>query len=267
MNVSTVEQSAIIQKTLSTDGASGASSVIQMRIDKHIEAIFAEASSENFLKMKSSASQAIAHGFTSCANLRYVGLLEDCQDSPLRSHYAEHYPQCCFLTWKTLRLILRGMRLWLELPQHYVGAIPPEQLPWLDVFSMRSEDVPIATELAELVSDDKIEIERLKILFDSSPFRPGAYRVDFSLFSTIRSFADQFQNSWFVVAPPDAFNSSEDFISRVRKMIRSAEAKVTIPSDDPLVIRFVKGGCLVVAAWGEEAATINAVVRKIENPV
>jgi hypothetical protein len=31
--------------------------------------------------------------------------------------------------------------------------------------------------------------------------------------------------------------------------------------DDPLVIKMCRGGCLVVAAWGDEAAYLNKAIR------
>ena len=67
-------------------------------------------------------------------------------------------------------------------------------------------------------------------------------------YANINAALKQFAESWFVVAPPEDFNSTEDFFTRFQKMSKEAVQRMTTPPDDPLVIRFVRGGRLVVAA-------------------
>ncbi len=281
MNAHTATPSAIIPKISATDSVDFAPSTTPKRIDAYIARLFNEARSENFSLMKSTAQAAVAHGFTSCANLRYAEFLEAYRSTPLQAYYEEHYPQCCFLPWKALRSLLDAMRLWCDLPAHYVGAIPPEQLPWLDLFSLRSEDEVSAVELADLVGLDENSIMR-GILHDilsrnpndfprsfelpaSPPWERQRYQLRDEQRQQLNRFATQFRESFFVVAPPEAFNVTSDFCQRFRTFMDAVQ-RPTTPPDDPLVVRFVKGGCLVVAAWGEEAATLNQLVSEVTNP-
>lgn len=276
MNVSTATQNLGTLTMQPTATASGADSLTPKRIDAVIKSLFDKASSGDFLNVKSSAEQARRHGFTSCANSRLSDFLAEFQDTPLRTHYATAYPQCVFLTHAGLRGLMRSLNLWCDLPNHYVGAIPPEQLPWLDVFSLESSDAARMVEigkLCELSQMAEMYLENLDFKDDPFSFGPRSYddyrRVqhimayDRNLQTRFHSMAKEFQNSFFVVAPPEAFNSTEDFFTRFQKAAADASLRSTIAPDDPLVIRFVKGGCLVVAAWGEEAALLNAAAREV----
>ncbi len=260
------------------------------RIDGYIAKLFKEAKSDNYLAMKSSADAAAVHGFVNCANTRYVDFLKEYNDTPVRAYYEEHYPQCTFLPWKSFRSLLDAMQLWLDLPRHYVGAIPPEQLPWLDMFSMNPEDMVSASEIINIVDVELSHIARLTLQsFDEYAFckKHGLHEIhhlhdlyrmddvgsdarrDREIIDTLRDklkpFIEQFQQSFFVVAPQQAFNVTMDFRKRLEELLIE-EHRPTIPPDDPLVVRFVQHGCLVVAAWGDEAATLNQLVNDITKP-
>lgn len=276
MNATTATQNHGPKETPLTATADGATSTTPQRIDSVIKQLFDRASSGDFSALKSSAIQARQHGFTSCANLRLSGFLEEFRATPLREHYATEYPQCVFLTHAGLRGLMKALNLWCDLPQHYVGAIPPEQLPWLDVFSLDTGDAVPMQEIGELCDLSDFALGLVDYCSTDERGRSGFGRsmrytrgVEYfraskpADYANINAALKQFAESWFVVAPPEAFNSTEDFFTRFQKMSKEAVQRMTTPPDDPLVIRFVRGGCLVVAAWGEEAAIINAAAREV----
>lgn len=274
MNATTAEPSATTPKTSNTDGANGANSLTNPRIDATIRRLLGQANSGDFSALKSSANAAQKHGFTNSANSRLVDFLEEFRPSPLRSHYEEKYPACCFLTFEGLRGLMRSLSLWCDLPENYTGAIPPEQLPWLDLFSLDAADTVPRRDILKMC-DVPPELERVvdacladdywSTIFDESPVQltPWDRGMRARYRERIMAATRKFRSSYMVVAPPEAFNTTEDFFERFRKLVAEASRVPKITPDDPLVIRFVKGGALVVAAWGEEAAFLNAAAREM----
>lgn len=290
MNALIAPQYPTIPTTVSTATAAGATSAIPLRIDTFIKSKLEEAHSGNFSGLKSSAEAARSHGFTASANSRYVDFLEAMSAAPDQvSYYAEKYPACFFLPWKALNATLTALNLWCDLPKHYTGAIPAGQLPYLDIFSLDSNDTVTHVEMLQIINNGGLNVTFWRELLNqaanstirtSSPhdqdwlFRSSITREEIGakeLFKSIQSekrkvlieAVKDFQNSWFVIAPPDAFNVSEDWRSRTRKLLIESEPKKQPPPNDPLVVRFVHNGCLVVAAWGEEASELNSLVSNI----
>jgi len=70
------------------------------------------------------------------------------------------------------------------------------------------------------------------------------------------------QNQMFILAPNAAFDVKDDFIERCKKDGTSATQILPVPHD-PLVVKFVQGGALVVASWGDEAAHLNEICRDL----
>lgn len=283
MNALTAQPSPITTTTLPTVTAAGVASPTQICIDAFIKAKLKEAKSDAFSGLKSSAEAALSHGFTACANSRYADFLEvmsAAQDQV--SYYAEKYPACYFLPWTALNATMKALNLWCDLPKHYTGAIPPGQLPYLDIFSLDSKDAVEPVEMLKLINDGSLNEDmwqQFLAVVDgiprhlSNPFQieenwPLIRLHDFSklppaIMQAIKNAVNEFQNSWFVIAPPAAFNVSEDWRSRARRALAEATPKKEPPPNDPLVVRFVRHGCLVVSAWGDEAAELNAVVNSI----
>lgn len=263
----------------STVTADGAISPTPLRIDEFIKAHLQEARLDGFSGLKSSAEAARSHGFTACANSRYADFLEAmsaAQDQV--TYYAEKYPACFFLPWSALNATLKALNLWCDLPKHYTGAIPPGQLPYLDIFSLDPNDAVPPVQMLEILDGglrkDVWESLIRSAEWDLDPYASSPPEVLYlfhklagpqktALRTALRTACADFQSSWFVIAPPAAFNVAEDWRSRTRKLLTQASAKKEPPPDDPLVVRFVRNGCLVVAAWGEEAAELNATVNSI----
>lgn len=309
----------------STATAAGATSSTDMRIDSYIAARFKEANSADFSTLKSSAEALRRHGFTSSANSRYAAFLEAFRSAPdLAASYAERYPSCCFLPWPALHSLMDTLQLWCDLPEHYTGAIPPEQLPWLDLFALDSADsVPVGQicDLARIQDPKRRENLLLALMaytvsqnrrqINSAGYHPSQGPQEYESITTIdptpyfgndltqrqvlaldqkfQSYVEaenhharfaqpalwreqaavlhqavqSFHASFFVIAPPEAFRTTKDFPTRVRELSDRIETAPKIPPNDPLVVRFVRGGALVVAAWGDEAAELNALVSSL----
>lgn len=288
MNAPTAPHAPTIPTTASTATAAGATSATPLRIDTFIKSKLTEARSDSYFGLRSLAETARSHGFTACANSRYADFLAAMSAAPDQvSYYAEKYPACFFLPWTALNATLTALNLSCDLPKHYTGAIPPGQLPYLDIFLLDPADTVRQSEMLHLINDGSLNLNFWRgILNGGDSFSPSRYdplehedeyhsiREGLAARDIFRSFRpDQrqalhdavadFRSSWFVVAPPAAFNVTEDWRARTRRLLASATPKKEPPPDDPLVIRFVRHGCLVVAAWGEEAAKLNATVASL----
>lgn len=285
MNAPTVRPAPTIPTTVSTATAAGAISPTPLRIDSFIKSKLKEAQSANFSGLKSSAEAARSHGFTACANSRYADFLEAMSSAPAQvSYYAEKYPACFFLPWTALNATLTALNLWCDLPKHYTGAIPPGQLPYLDIFSLDPSDTVQARELLHLINDGSLREDLWRGLLTpthiySPRHRDIHFADDWQYFQPRPAFGfeqlppatrqaldralNEFQSSWFVIAPPTAFNVTEDWRARTRRLLIDATPKKEPPPNDPLVVRFIQYGCLVVSAWGDEAAELNATVNSI----
>lgn len=285
MNAPTAPHAPTVPTTASTATAAGATSATPLRIDTFIKSKLTEARSDSYSGLRSSAETARSHGFTACANSRYADFLaamSAAQDQV--SYYAAKYPACFFLPWTALNATITALNLSCDLPKHYTGAIPPGQLPYLDIFSLDPADTVRHSELLQLINDGSLNLPFWRGILNGGhsfsnrlddPFeREDSIREGLAARDIFRSFRlDQrqalqnavadFQTSWFVVAPPAAFNVAEDWRARTRRLLTTATPKREPPPDDPLVIRFVHHGCLVVAAWGEEAAELNATVASL----
>lgn len=279
--VPTAQQSPITRKTANTDIAPTATYGTPQRIDEFIKRKLAEAESAAGSGISDSADRAVRLGFVNCANSRYSEFLAAFRSSShLTETYRERYPSSLFLPWAALHAVIKALDLWLELPEHYMGAVPPEQLPWLEIFELDPNDTVAAEDLDGLLPGLNAEHSRLLQLaicrvfhdFDTMYRRAEAWSSSSEIQRAItqserlsRSVRDLWRsarNSFFVVAPKEAFSTTEDFLSRLRRLATEAVTETTIAPDDPLVIRFCRGGCLVVAAWGDEAAELNRLTRE-----
>jgi hypothetical protein len=164
-------------------------------------------------------------------------------------------------------------------PEFYAGAIPDEQIPWLEIFEFNPADAPVLKDLLQMMEypEDHRAMRILGDLWHSLEGRnhevrdlEAAYQYSsVSQYNTLRGevrvisdYMKQFRDSLFVMAPKEAFNSTADFIERFKKAVEAATTPTVAPND-PLVVRVVRGGVLVIAAWGDEAAVLNQVTRDL----
>lgn len=265
------------------------SATIESFIQRHLSASRAEA----FTSQKEAADNAKRHGFTACANVRYTDAMSAFKARPeLRTVYEECYPASIFLPWEAFHFIRKGMKLNCDLPRFYAGAVPPEQLPWMDAFEFREEHNPKADDFIRLMEARSDMESRIKSAISGSVEKPS--RREFEAVTRAKSEADimafyqmemsrvmgisgiirdnplddvikfafkQMSSGFFVMAPMEAFTTQSDFIDRTIKGI-TAIMRTTVAPNDPLVIRFCKGGCLTVCAWGDEGEEINRLARE-----
>jgi hypothetical protein len=241
--------------TLSTLIADGAISPAVHRIDKLLKSFSEEASSEAYSTARRSADAAARLGFKSSANLRYAAFLEDFRvPEDLAEHYQENYPSCFFLTWRGFHALRRTLDLWCELPEHYAGAVPDAQLPWMDLFELYEGDRPGLEDDAALL---QIPPEQLRRVRAHSTYN----------YSILGEYQHVFCSSFFVLAPKEAFRTAAgkmDWIARYRSAQEKVSTDATTPPEDPLIIRFCQGGALVVAAWGDEAVELNKITQALK---
>lgn len=277
MSAPTAKPEATIPKTSATDTATLVVSTTALRIDEFIKSQFAKSKEESFSGIKSSADRLGRLGFKSSANSRYADFLEAFRSTPrLSASYAERYPNCCFLPWKAFHAVLKTLDVWCDLPEFYAGAVPEEQIPWMEIFELDPSDGPRFEDFCGLLEVDMRGDDSRRVafmqhawtgdatleavyagwrLFDTTHFQ--------AQFRTMNHFLQPIRSSFFVVAPKEAFTTTKDYITRLREMVTAA-LEPTVAPNDPLVIRFVNGGALVVAAWGDEAAELNAITRDLK---
>lgn len=276
-----------IDTTRASDSAGAATSVTQTTIAGFIERHSGIADSSAFSGIKSTAEAAKRLGFTSSADSRLLEFLEDFRATPHQeTHFGEHYPQCFFLPWAGLHRVLETLELWCDLPEYYAGAIPPEQITWLEIFERRFEDRPMPLDFVDMVwprhkwvsgHRDRYEAVLMIARPDEFGLRSSdcfvspnhireAERMAYELRHSLTGVVREFNSPFFVVAPKEAFTTlgaGKDWIGRTQTLMKVVPRPVQAPND-PLVISPTQGGCLVVAAWGEEGAEINALARELK---
>ncbi len=275
MNAHTAPQSLIIPTISATASAGTASSTTPTRIDSFIKEKLKAAAADDFSGLSDSSNRAAQLGFKNAANVRYAGFLEAFRNSPaLSARYAEIYPSCLFLPWRALHATIEALDLWVDLPEFYMGAIPGEQLPWLEAFEIvdQLEDRPGYNDISHAIQQDLRAQHSLACIVEYGIY--GSQEPMQRLTDPLPSFQraakllapywEAMRSSFFVVAPKEAFSTTEDWLARLKRLSDRVETELTTPPDDPLVIRFVRGGALVVAAWGDEAAVINQTVRSLK---
>lgn len=280
MNAPIAKPEVTTPRTFDTATATPAVSTTALRIDDFIKAQFSKSKEESFSGVKSSADRLARLGFKSSANSRYADFLEAFRSTPLLSaSYAERYPNCCFLPWKAFHAVRRSLDVWCDLPEFYAGAVPEEQIPWMEIFELDPADLPQFSDFQGILEIDPNDGDRRREEFMRSAWGQESlsfpeisveHRLLFSQaeyqFSRDAGFLQNhlrpMRESFFVVAPKEAFTTRKDYITRLREMV-TASIEPTVAPNDPLVIRFVRGGALVIAAWGDEAAELNQITRDL----
>ncbi len=251
-----------------------------MRIDAFIERQLRLAAEAEGSGIDDLSNRLVRLGFAGAANVRYSSFLAAFRSSPhLTERYRESYPNSVFLPWDALHVVIRTLDLWIDLPKFYRGAVPPEQVPWMEIFDLNPADrlqprdivglLP-GLEFAKARQIEEILSEPMSIRYGSELMTDESRLLAVSQRShsaraarIIRSYWKEAHENFFVVAPEAAFESASDWLTRLKNLVEDAVTGPTIPPDDPLVIRFCHGGCLVVAAWGEEAAALNELTRSL----
>jgi hypothetical protein len=281
MNAPIAQPDPSTRKTSAIDTVTTASSTTPQRIDDFIKRKLSEANSADGSGIIDSSNRAAQFGFVNAANVRYSRFLEAFRSSPqLTEMYREKYPNSLFLPWKALHAVLKSLELSLDLPEFYRGAVPSEQLPWMEIFELDPADATRHWEVHEIMpqvsNDARRRLEMvIKQFHDFDPnmvrsWGMGAHASQTEIVqmgrmaAPAKAYWDELQTSFFVVAPPAAFSTVDDWLKRFSELARRAHEQMTNPPPDPLVIRFCHGGALVVAAWGNEAAALNEITKELK---
>ncbi len=229
-----------------------------MRIDSFIASKFAEVASERGSGIIHSGARARELGFGSSANSQYADFLAAFQVAPhLRHRYGSTYPDCVFLPWSAFHAVRKSLKLWCDLPRFYVGGIPDSQLDYMERFALERDGDEAGyidlVDLLEIKGDEpRRTIQQRLIIASGHSDEPR------------RRFIVEGLQSLFVLAPPGAFSTSgDDWIERFRKGVAQPQMETKPVPPDPLVVRFVNGGVLVVASWGDEAEWLNEAMRRV----
>lgn len=153
------------------------------------------------------------------------------------TYYREHYPLQKFITEDQIKEICRKYGLICHKSSAYTGFVPESKLKLMEAFELKEKDarylwyggwgnLPTPGVYKDYVKDEK----------------RGNVQID---------------TEFMIVAPAKDFNISS------REMIQDFKV-VAKPVPDPVVLAPVRGGYLVVAAWGEEASD-PIVVNDINN--
>ena len=291
----TAPLSPTTQRTSGTDTATTAASTTSQTIACFIKQQLNEARKGESSGAFDSSARVAQLGFVNAANVRYSKFLDLFRSSPrLTERYRESYPNSLFLPWAAFHEVLRILDLWVELPEHYRGAVPAEQLPWMEIFELDPADCIMPEDAGGLlgtlagrgVSSVEAILTGAAIMHrvndtdgSSLEFTQEVRRLGHltsgvgDVLCGMKNYPDirdrllgawrAAEDSFFVVAPPEAFDTKEDWLARLRDLAADASTQNTVAPDDPLVIRFCRGGVLVVAAWGEEASTLNEMVNSL----
>lgn len=258
MNAPIAPHGATTHSTNITDIVPTAVSATQTRIDLFLKQQLHAARSDAGYGVAESAAQLERLGFTQSANVRYSEFLAAFRNSTdLDTKYKEKYPSSIFVNWKAFHLLLKVMDLCVDLPRHYRGAVPPEQIPWMEIFDFDKGDEPQCLDFLDMLEIDRHTDHAQKISSIFEDEYPVFHSVPHHLRFKAQQFKQEAQNSFFVVAPPEAFETKIDWLGRLRRLVTDIELTINPPPPDPLVVRFCHGGVIVVAAWGDEANVIN----------
>lgn len=264
MNALTAPPVATTGKTSPEDIAPIVASTTQTRIDDFLRKQLRAARSDAGSGIVENAARLVNLGFTQCANTRYSEFLVAFRNSTdLDTKYREKYPSSIFVNWRAFHLLLQAMDLRVDLPQYYRGAIPSEQIPWMEIFELDEEDHPTGLDFLCMVQLENHE--RRDMFAEIFGYRSelSDFRINYQIREKAQAFKKEAHESFFVVAPPNAFSTKLDWLARLKRLMTDIEIAMRPVPPDPLVVRFCRGGVLVVAAWGDEAEALNNAVSEL----
>lgn len=178
----------------------------------------------------------------------------------LVEYYNFHYPQNKFINEERVNQICEKYNLYLGSIHNYIGFVPEFALEEMESFKLKEDDDPHVGELGinEMMAGhrfgEKITVQiiptEMSIEHNAIERRPGEFLpggmtcyvtgiVDGAI-----NIVDDSSNGFQIVAPEKDFEFQNKF-KVGRKLI-----------EDPIVLQPVKGGYLIVTAWGDEAKEV-----------
>jgi hypothetical protein len=156
-------------------------------------------------------------------------------------YYREQYPLQKFITEDQVKEICRKYGLIYHRIGAYTGFVPESKLQLMEAFELKQKDARYS---ARIGFGSRVDASYEDYMSHKNMKMTDYYSID----------ADR---EFLIAAPAKDFNISS------REMIQDFKV-VTKPIPDPVVLAPVRGGYLVVAAWGTEASD-PIVVNDINN--
>lgn len=195
-----------------------------------------------------------ALGFRNSANVRLIEAAEVASMRGLegrKEHYEHVYPLCQWVSWDFLQQFCAALDLHVDTADHYTGVVPGEQLPYMEMASVEANDLPEVHDLLKLSGVDASWLAAFSMILGVQMKESWKYD-DGTLvarYTSVTGRSEALRRAWrslrddlFVVGPRDVFDQPKDW----REI-----------GQDPLVFRAVRGGALIVAAWGAEGDAIR----------
>lgn len=170
----------------------------------------------------------------------------------LVQYYQTFYPNTKFITDAAVTAICKKYNLVCGKSSMYKGFVPEKNLAEIEAFKLRKADVSyIITRNEYAFLRDEIEAKPglyISFLFLFTSFIPGVFPLSFYTWRKVKA--------GFMICAPD------DDMEYDRRRFWQREGRIeAIP--DPVVLQPVKGGYLIVTAWGDEASDEIVVNQKM----
>jgi len=201
-------------------------------------------------------------------------------------YFHKHYPFNKFITEKEVLALCQKWNLVLGDAENFIGDIPEKNIYEMENFKLRKEDFETTDQFTRQDIEKKKFADYIREEIIASAFLPeigidrgtmGGFGVmDFRNEILIRIRVNRLPQMMFdagrteikrkapfkIVAPQKDFNMDGHVLNGFK--IEKEAPQVTFFPDDPIVLQPVKGGYLIVTAWGPEASD-PAVVNSINN--
>ena len=174
----------------------------------------------------------------------------------LVQHYRMRYPFNKFITLEKLQEICKKYGLIYGPVSRYTGFIPEAKLSEMEKFKFKKEDAPLEFQFGWSWYDEE-ELKKPWNSFPGSKYLDDQDKYDESLNAgkPMNNYCRYRDSELLICAPlKDMKVDAWERISNYQ----------IVPVPDPVVLKEVKGGFLIVTAWGDEASDPN-VVNEINN--
>lgn len=195
-------------------------------------------------------------GFIASKDIRTADLVDvQKQQASLVTYYAQRYPFNKFITSQQVEAICGKYNLVCGPVSIYMGDVPDEKLKQISAFKLRSEDRVVCIERKIWKRGPYEETEEspnliVRLILKLFGYCPGWVIPFFTAYHWRKT-----TKSLMICAPMNEMEMSVSPWTRQSRILQH------IP--DPVVLQPVKGGYLIVAAWGDEASDENVVNEKM----
>ncbi len=196
-------------------------------------------------------------GFTQADDVKKAETIKDPKSlAELVNHYNMSYPNNKFITEDKVKAICEKYKLLCAPISRYKGFVPETKLQQIEKFYLKEGDkngLTCTNVIFRFTSSDEIAIKNLKKKYPNNIFPisdsdaksrfPAIERVDIQKIDLIDN------NALLICAPKKDMD-----LKGLKKLGAIFQSLTTVTVPDPVVLQPVKGGFLILAAWGDEAS-------------